>query len=87
MTSAAAVANLAEAFAPCTTAQRQQANGHLNEVVTVGGRQALLQAYIPVSGNSADRIKVTFPAQLAGQQNAPANVQTMINGLTFQAQP
>jgi hypothetical protein len=87
MTGPAIVAGLAEAFAPCTAAERQQLNHHLNERVTVGGRQAVIQAYIPISGNPADRIKVTFPQNVAPFQAAPAQIQTVIDGLVFGPNP
>lgn len=83
MTPPAIVAGLAQAFAPCTLAERQQLNNHLNEQVSVGARAAVIQAYIPVSGNPADRIKVTFPANVAPFQAAPAQIQAVIDGLVF----
>jgi hypothetical protein len=87
MTPAANVAGLAEAYAPCTSAQRQQVNNYLNHRVTVGGRAAVINVYIPITGSPADRIKVTFPENPAPFQAAPANIQTVIDGLVFVANP
>ena len=71
------------ADAPCSPGERRAVEEHAGKKVTVDGRPAVIAPSIPISGNPGDRIRVTFPPDATSFEDAPPEIQPIIDRLSF----